>query len=88
MFLQWDISIPCKIMSYVVCTLHYNEFTLGPTTHATLVMTMLNFMDGILKLSVNSRKVNIGTLFGHIGDDVLENMSKKVHWASTTHGPE
>ncbi len=24
-------------MSYVVSTLHYNEFTLGPTTQATLV---------------------------------------------------
>jgi hypothetical protein len=61
MFLQCDISIPYKIMSYVVCTLHYNEFTLGPIAHATLMMIMLNFMDGILKLSVNSGKVDTET---------------------------
>jgi len=35
--LQWDINIPCKIMSYVVSTLHYDEFTVGPMAHATLV---------------------------------------------------
>jgi hypothetical protein len=32
-----DISIPCKIISYVVSTLQYKEFTLGPTAQATLV---------------------------------------------------
>ncbi len=34
---KWDISRRCKIMSHVVFTLHYNVFTLGPTTQATLV---------------------------------------------------
>ncbi len=37
-FLKWDVNIPCKIMSYVVSTLRYNEFTLGPMTQATLVI--------------------------------------------------
>jgi hypothetical protein len=36
--LPWDIRIPCKIMSYVLSTLPSNEFALGSTAQATLVL--------------------------------------------------
>jgi hypothetical protein len=35
--------IPCKIMSYVVSNLPYNEFTLGPTAPATLLCMIQAF---------------------------------------------
>ncbi len=35
--MQWDVSLPCKIMSYVVSTLHYSEFTFEPMAQAALV---------------------------------------------------
>ncbi len=34
---KWDISLPCKIMSYVVSTLHYYEFIFEPMAQATLI---------------------------------------------------
>jgi hypothetical protein len=39
---KWDTRIPCKIMSYVVSTLHYNDFALGPMPHATLMLVCTN----------------------------------------------
>jgi hypothetical protein len=50
-------------MSYVVSTLHYNEFTLGPTTHATVIPIKLTNVYTLL-----SKKLlhNIGHLVSHL----------------------
>jgi hypothetical protein len=61
---KWGISIPCKIMSYVVFTLHYNDFTLGPTPHATLVLIC----------------TNLGCMYFKVAYFLKKQMSTKVHF--------